>query len=307
MPDQKINIAIIGAGKISYSLTAAFIKAGFNISIIVSKEIESAKKLAKKFCINNYSDNLKDISFNNGLFFLTVPDNQIKIVSTNLSKLKLNFQKSIFIHLSGALDTIELNSLKNKKAQMASFHIMQTFPSRKTISIKNCYAGIETNNKKTKEFLFKFAKKLSLKPFEIKSTEKTFYHLAGVFVSNFLVGNIFNSEILFSGKDKKRADFFGMMTPIIQSTLMNIKSNGVSKALSGPVERGDVQTIKRHLEKLKTLEKEKQNHILNINYIAQSLSLLEVVKKKYGKLSPSHKEIKKFLEEEFQKYKLKLK
>ena len=147
---NKNNIAIIGAGKISYSLTDALIKNGFIVSIIVSKKIKSAKNLAEKFRINNFSNKLEDIPFNKGILFLSVPDNQIKIVSENLSKLKFDFPKSIFVHLSGALNISELYTLKKKKAQVASFHIMQTFPAKRIMDIINCYAAVKT-------LIFKFS------------------------------------------------------------------------------------------------------------------------------------------------------
>ncbi len=290
--NKKNNIAIIGAGKISYSLTSALIQAGFNISIIISKKKKSAESLAKKFHIKNYSNKLEDIPFKNGIFFLTVPDSQIRILSKDLSKLKLNFTNSIFIHLSGALDIFELKSLRIKKAKIASFHIMQTFPSKKIINIKKCFVAIETEDKITQKIIFNLAGKLFLKPVEIKSSEKTSYHLAGTIASNFLVGNIFNAELIFNSVFGKNKNFNNIINPIVQSTLKNIKKFGAVNSLSGPVERGDIQTIKMHLSSLK-----KRNKYLYFNYIIQSLNLLEIVKVKSNKLTESHIKIKNFLEE----------
>ncbi len=299
MPSPKTNIAFIGAGKISYSLSYALINSGYNISIVISRKKDSARKLARKFRIKNFSDRLEDIPFNSGILFLCVPDNQIKAVANKLSKLKINFPKSTFVHLSGALNASELSSLKKKNGQTASFHIMQTFPSKKIVSIKNCYAGIEVNNSNTKKLLFHLAKGLSLKTFEIKSEAKTFYHLAGVFASNFLVGNISNSEILFNYQRKDIYSILNIISPIIESTLLNIKKNGTANSLSGPVERGDVSTVKKHLKELS--RRSNKNIYLFLSYVVQSLNLLNVVKKKYGKLSREHTEIKRILNEELKK------
>jgi len=71
-----------------------------------------------------------------------------------------------------------------------------------------------------------------------------------------------------------------------------------SQALSGPIDRGDFYTIKKHLDELdQRIKKSKDVHLklLRKNYIVQSLSLLDVVKAKYGKLSRNHLEIKRFL------------
>ena len=77
-----------------------------------------------------------------------------------------------------------------------------------------------------------------------------------------------------------------------------------SKALSGPIDRGDIYTIRKHLDALEAeIRKSKSNHLILLkkNYIVQSLSLLEVVKAKYGKLSKNHQSIKKFLLDEFRR------
>ena len=172
------NIAVIGAGKISYSLISALKKKKFHIEIIVSKHLGSAKKLAHKFNIKKYSNRIEDISPKCDLYFLAVPDNQIKIVAESLSHLKLNFKNSLFVHLSGALDISLLSDLKNKKAKAASFHIMQTFPTKRIINIKDSYVAVETDNENVRQILFKIAKSLQLKPFELKTEKKAYYHAA---------------------------------------------------------------------------------------------------------------------------------
>jgi predicted short-subunit dehydrogenase-like oxidoreductase (DUF2520 family) len=295
------NVTIIGAGKIAYSLVPALIKSGYSIRVIISRKIESAKKLAVKFGVSKYSDNLEEISGSGGIVFLCIPDNQIKITAKKICGLKLRFSKYIFVHLSGALDISTLDALKKKKGLTASLHIMQTFPTKKPVPIKGCYAAVETDSKTARETLFNIAKDISLKPFKLNSEAKTFYHLAGVFASNFLVGNLYEAKKAFEKTGNKQIDFFEMIFPIVHATLDNIKKSGVVNALSGPVERGDIQTVKKHLTALKKDAARTKNYSMLINYIAQSLSLLEVAKKKHGKVSIELGEMKSFLLEEHAK------
>jgi predicted short-subunit dehydrogenase-like oxidoreductase (DUF2520 family) len=287
---KQSRIIIIGAGKIAYSLTAALIKSGYNVSSVISKNKTSAEKLAKKFKISFSSDKIKSLKKESQVFFLTVPDNQIEKIAKTLSKLDLDFQNSLFVHVSGALDISELKSLKKKKAGVASFHVMQTFPSTKVIDIANCSVAIEAEQKTVKDFLNKLAFDLYLKPFLLNPCNKIYYHLAGVFASNFLVGNLFSSEKMFQLSKKGKANFNDIINSIVYSTINNVKETGTSKALSGPIERGDYETIEKHLKALK--KKDKQ---LYKNYIIQSLNLLEVVKEKNGKLNKEQKRIKSLL------------
>ena len=297
MFSETSQISVIGAGKIAYSLCAALLKAGYNVNKVISRNKTSASKLSKRFKIPFSSDKLKSylpatrsLTQENKIFFLTVPDNQIKKAAKSLSKLNLDFNNSLFIHVSGALDTNELNSLKKKKANVASFHIMQTFPSTKIVDISGCTVAIEAEKKVVKDFLNKLALDLRLKPFLLKPGHKIYYHLAGVFASNFLVGNLYSSEKMFQLSKKGKANFNDTIESVVYSTINNIKDAGASKALSGPVERGDYETIEKHLKSLK--KKDKQ---LCKNYIIQSLNLLDVVKDKNGKLNEGQKKIKSLL------------
>ncbi len=206
-----------------------------------------------------------------------------------MSKLKLNFKNSLFIHFSGSEDISALKALHDKKANAAAFHIMQTFPSKKTVDIKNCYAAIEIKAKPVELFLNKLAVDLKLNPVEIDSNKKTLYHLAGVFASNFFTGNLYTSEFLLNKCTGNDINAQELLKPIINSTLLNIKNNGASGALSGPVQRGDIKTIKKHLSEIILLK----NRELKLSYITQSLNLLNLIKD--DDMKPEHSMIKELL------------
>jgi predicted short-subunit dehydrogenase-like oxidoreductase (DUF2520 family) len=289
------NVIIIGAGKIAYSIIPALQISGFVIRSIISRKIDSAKSLAVKTGTRHYTNKLNEINIDNGIVFLCVPDNQIKTVAEELSRLKLVFGNFIFVHLSGAQDISCLNSLKKKKGLTASLHIMQTFPSKRRISIKGCYSAVETGSKEAEKILFNLAMAVALKPFRLKSNAKVFYHLAGVFASNFLAGNLYSAGAVFNKTGNNNIDFFELISPIISSTLSNIKKSGSVNALSGPVERGDIQTIKTHLSVLKKDSLKTNNKSLLLSYIAQSLNLLEVAEKKHGGSDEIYKLIRELL------------
>lgn len=291
----KHKIAILGVGKLAYSLTSALVKSGYDVQCVVSRKLNSAKLLAKKFSIPHHSNSLEKIPGEINVFFITVPDGEIKKVAGKLTRLKRDFRKSICIHFSGVENISALKSLQKKGCLTGSLHIIRPFPSKNIVDIKNSPASIETENERAKEFLIRLCKKLKLKPHTITSNEKVFHHLAAVHSSNFLVGNLFNAISLISSKSNAPRDILKKTT---QSALDNVFKLSPAKALSGPIDRGDFYTIKKHIDELDSKIKSTKNHRLKFlrkNYIIQSLSLLEVVKAKYGKLNKSHIEIEKFL------------
>jgi predicted short-subunit dehydrogenase-like oxidoreductase (DUF2520 family) len=115
------------------------------------------------------------------------------------------------------------------------------------------------------------------------------------------VGNLYNAFSLISSKSNTPKDILKKTT---QSALDNVFNLSPAKALSGPIDRGDIYAIKKHLDALDMeIRKSKSYYVklLRKNYILQSLSLLEVVKVKYGRLNRNHHRIKKLLLEGFRK------
>ena len=149
----KHKIAIIGAGKLAYSLTSALIKSGYDVQIVISRKLSSAKSLANKFSIPHYSNSLKKIPDEVNVFFLTVPDGEIKNAADSLSRLKRDFNNSICIHFSGVENISALKSLEKKGCATGSLHIIRPFPSKNIVDIKNSPASIETKDKRAKVFL----------------------------------------------------------------------------------------------------------------------------------------------------------
>jgi predicted short-subunit dehydrogenase-like oxidoreductase (DUF2520 family) len=291
----KAKIAIIGAGKIAFSLTPALIKSGYEIQCVVSKNLSSAKSLAKKYSIPHHSNSLKIIPNEVNVFFLTVPDGEIKKTAETLTKTKKDFSDSICVHFSGVENISALKSLQEKNCAVGSLHIIRPFPSKSIVDIENSPASIEAEDKLAKTFLLHLCRKLKLNPHMIASDEKVFHHLAAVHSSNFLVGNLFNAFFLISSKNNPSKDILRKTT---QSALDNVFKLNPAKALSGPIDRGDIYTIKKHIEELDyKIRTTKDLHLKLIrkNYIIQSLSLLNVVKAKYGKLNNNHKRIEKYL------------
>jgi Uncharacterized conserved protein len=297
---KKDDLIIIGAGKISYSLAPAMIDAGYKIKSIISSKKKRAEELAFKLNIKEFSDNLESLNIKRGIFILAVPDNQIKITAERLSALKIDFPKSLIIHLSGSHDVSLLKSVALKKAHTASFHIMQSFPSRRRRNIKNSFSSIETLSREASEFLFKLSKDLKLNSFQLDSRNKVIYHLASIFASNFINAVLFQSQQLFDILGYKEYSFNDIFAPLYSSTIKNIKQTNPSKALSGPIERGDLVTIKKHIREIKRMSGKKPD-ILS-TYLLLSLSLLDASAVKSGKLN-SHAEIKELLLKELNKFK----
>jgi len=298
MVKSKYSAVIIGAGKIAWSAAAALRKNNITITSVISRNPDSARLLASKFKINHCTSDICSALPEADLYLLTVPDGKIKSVADKISGMGFDFSGKMFLHFSGVESSEILSSLAEKGGIVGSVHIMQTFPSREVIDISGCNAAVESFDKKYSKQVLSFARAIKLKPFLISSEGKTLYHLSGVLASNFTAGNFYIADKI-SGGNYNTAK---LLSGIAEKTIKNITVRGAVNSLSGPIERGDYRTIKRHIEALQAaLKTKKGTGSLLISYISQSLVLLELVKEKNGKLSPAHKKINKLLKEELQK------
>jgi predicted short-subunit dehydrogenase-like oxidoreductase (DUF2520 family) len=74
------------------------------------------------------------------------------------------------------------------------------------------------------------------------------YHAGAVTVSNYLVALIDHGLAFYQalGADKREA--LTAVLPLIKGTLANIERLGTTEALTGPIARGDAETVQGHLE-----------------------------------------------------------
>ncbi len=253
----KRSIVIIGAGKAGTMIGKRLFDAGYHISAVISRTKKSAKDLGLLLDADIFSDSISVIPAKTKLVMLAVPDLTIKHIANELSKSNLNFASLNVFHLSGSLSADELLPLKKKGTGVFSIHPYQTLtknPGSEKV-LENITYGIEGD----KECLIKaknIVRSLKGNAVIIPKKNKALYHLSAVFVSNFLITLINSSdkmlaEFVNDGKKRKK-----ILEPIIIQSVRNILNFNYEKILTGPVLRGDVNTVSRHLDTLDRFDKD---------------------------------------------------
>ena len=272
---MKKRVVFIGAGKVAWHLSHALHKEGYVISGISSRKRSSAKKLADKFGCD-FTIRSEKIDNNANIIFITTPDSEIEKVAQTLCKEQVLRKKQIVIHTSGLLGTKILDCVKNYGAFALSMHPTFSFSSR-TFS-KDILTGVWFVLEGDGESIRlgkRIVRDLGGQPLVIASKKKPLYHLALVFASNLFVGieDLAIDILIRCGIERK--DALKLIKPLVEVTQKNVWERGTQKALTGPIERGDVETIKRHLALLKRHKKS-----FDKTYKELSKHLLEMVEKK---------------------------
>jgi predicted short-subunit dehydrogenase-like oxidoreductase (DUF2520 family) len=94
-------------------------------------------------------------------------------------------------------------------------------------------------------------KELGGKAYAIRRQDKVAYHAWGTFASPLLTALLATTEHVAAAAGVNRREAKRRMLPILQQTLANYAALDAAGAFSGPIVRGDVETIRRHLRVLR--------------------------------------------------------
>lgn len=231
------NILIIGFGKTGSHLYYALQHSKLKIKLSIIKN--SRQKISNK-AVNDA-----------GIIFICTQDDKIGATVRSLLNTKTDLKGKIIAHTSGVHSSEELTLLK--KAETASFHPVQTFETKakgNSGRFKNIYIAIE-GTPKSCAALKKIAASIGSKAFIIDKKFKPLHHICCVISSNFLVTNLSYIEDIYRQKiGFNNLNFFNIYMPLIIQTLSNISLKGTGKALTGPVARNDIRTVKKHIDEL---------------------------------------------------------
>jgi predicted short-subunit dehydrogenase-like oxidoreductase (DUF2520 family) len=248
------KVSFIGAGVVGSTLARALHNNGYRIVSIVDRNGSSALALAKAVKCTKVGVIATDISPQTEILFLTVNDDEIKRLSIELAKQKRPLIKNILvIHCSGVHGVSVLDPLRRKGNKTAAMHPIQTFPhlgnpAKHLAHIKGIYYGIDAVGNSINQ-LEKIVADIGGKPIVITEDLKPLYHTACVFASNYLT-MFLNTISELSKNFELPAQWTEVFGPLMSTTMENVIKTSPSSALTGPIVRGDIDTIALHLDAL---------------------------------------------------------
>ncbi|MCI6691742.1 MAG: DUF2520 domain-containing protein [Clostridium sp.] len=274
-----MKIGFIGAGKVGFSMGKYLKDKGINVTGYYSRN-ENSSLEASLFTNTNQYKELKNLVEESDTIVISTPDDKILEVWNKIKNLSI---KNKFIcHLSGSLSSNIFSNISHYGAYGYSIHpifpISDKYNSYK--SLKNAFITIEGDRKYINEVKL-FIESLGNKTKVLEKSDKTLYHLASVISSNLIIGliNISLNYLKEYGFTEKEA--INALYPLIKENIEGINNKGVINSLTGPVERGDFNTINRHLLNIK--EEDKDIYISLSNKIL-SLALEKNKDRDYGKI-----------------------
>ncbi len=248
---MKPSFAIVGCGRVGTALGKNLINAGYALTGLSCKTMESAQRASSILKISNFTQDSLKITKDTDIVFITTPDGIIAKACDRISQ-KDGFSKNtVVLHCSGAHPSTILSSAKSCGAIIGSMHPLQSFTAESSgNTFKDVIVSTEGEAKAVKAAK-DVAEALGSISLTIKTDAKILYHAAAVVASNYLVTVQDLALKLIAEAGISGEDAFKVLNPLIKGTLSNIEKIGTTKALTGPIARGDVETVTRHISGIK--------------------------------------------------------
>ena len=278
---EKRRFALVGAGALGTALAVRLVERGYKPCAVLSRTEQSARRLAAHIDAPVASTHLADLPLDVRLVFCAVPDDLLSSVAEALADGRSDWSGCLVAHTSGALTAGELAPLRARGAATLSFHPMQTFPpGTPPEAFEDIYIGLEGTAEAVAQGMA-IAADLGATSVVIPSDKKALYHLAATCASNFLVTLIGIVGEILAGADVDEEARMPLIRPLVERTWRNLQEQLPGQALTGPIARGDRDTVAAHTEAL-------ADHLPHLRSIYTALTTETVhLAARSGHLSPA--------------------
>lgn len=271
-----MRAGIIGAGKVGFSLGKYLVEHGIPVTGYYSRNPASAKE-ASEFTETVFFENLADIVKDSDTLFITVPDGVIGDVWDDMGDLTVKGKN--ICHCSGSVSSAVFFNAEDRGAFRYSVHPLYAVSDRYSSwkDLGKAHITIEGSQAHLAETADVFRSLGNRVTIMENPEKKAIYHAAAVMVSNQMAALADLGAQLLTTCGFTREDAETALAPLITGNALKIGQVGPVEALTGPIERGDAQTVRKHLD---AMEEENLTEIREI-YEGLSRVLVEMAEKKH--------------------------
>ncbi|MBI2917974.1 MAG: DUF2520 domain-containing protein [Chloroflexi bacterium] len=242
------RLAFIGAGTVGTALAVRLAEQGYLVVAAASRSPASALALANRVPGCRTYPSLQEAAAAADLVFITTPDAAIGTVAA-----QLRWQNGqAVVHCSGSDSLDVLDAARRQGADVGAFHPLQSFASVEQAlrNLPRSTLALEASTPGLLETLRAMALALEGTPVVLGAGDKVLYHAAAVIACNYLVTLSKLATDLWGEFGVSRDEALRALLPLIQGTVNNLERVGLPNCLTGPIARGDLGTIEKHLSAL---------------------------------------------------------
>lgn len=240
------TLCIIGCGKVGKTLARLWhARQAFQVLDILNRSFESAQQacafIGGGTPVNTYAE-LRHAD----VYLIAAGDDQITACCDALAASGKLSERTVVFHCSGALTSDALISAVESRSAVASIHPIRSFadPQKVAEDFAGTYCGSEGDNTALACLTPAFDV-IGGCCVAIKRENKILYHAAAVFASNYLVTLIDVARQAYVEAGLAPDVALKLIAPLLSESASNAFRLGPATALTGPIARGDMDTVRR--------------------------------------------------------------
>jgi predicted short-subunit dehydrogenase-like oxidoreductase (DUF2520 family) len=247
------SVVVLGAGKVGLAVATLLRQAGLSIAAVTTRSRATVEKAAASLGARAGIDNASAVA-SGDIVLVTVNDDSVADVVAEVAASAGFCTGQLVLHTSGALSLSALAPAAEAGASIGCMHPLQSFATSEDAVrlIPGSTFGI-TPGPGALEAIEALVGVLGGHPVVVADESKALYHAAAVTASNYLVAveDLAVQLLVDAGFDKASA--LAALQPLVSGTADNIRGLGTTAALTGPIVRGDAETVRSHVDALRDL------------------------------------------------------
>ena len=243
---RRPTVSIVGCGRAGGSIALALKRTGYEVAAAWCKT-RGGRQRTQRLLNVPVLPSIADVAGSGDVVFVAVPDDAIAdVVDEVAAGIRAG---KVAVHTSGRVSVDALAPVEKADARAASVHPLQTLPDPTRGADALDGAGVAvTCDPRDRPLLVRLARAWGGRPFTLSDEDKTLYHAAAVFASNYVATSVWSALRLFERLGIPNAR--QLLAPLTQSAVGNITTMAPEKAMTGPVSRGDTETVLEHIQAL---------------------------------------------------------
>ena len=245
-----LRIGFIGAGRLGTALAWSFAQHDLSVVAVASMVPSDAQRLAASIAGCTVMGDGQQVVDGCDLVFVTTPDGAIADTAA-----QFRWRQGVAAVLcSGVTEVAALDHAARGGAMTGGFHPMQTFgdPAAAVRSLPGCTITIEAPEP-LNAALVAIAGRLECRINRLPPGMRGRYHAAAGYTSQFINALFAEAATIWQSWGATEEDAVRALLPLARGTLASIDAAGIAHGMPGPVSRGDVSSIEKHVAALSPL------------------------------------------------------
>lgn len=258
---KKLTVAIVGAGNVGSALAVSLHRSTYRVLEVVSRKAAASHRRARKLAASVDAEvvRLDEAELRSQVVWVCVSDSAIAAVARDLARTS-NWKGRVVFHSSGALTSDELGPLRKAGASVASVHPMMSFVRGSAPELAGVTFAIEGDTLAVRTAR-QIVRDLKGRELTIRKQDKALYHAWGAFASPLVIAELAAAEQVAAAIGISSLDARKTLAPMLRRTIENYIKHGPAAAFSGPIVRGDVETVRMHLSALKKVPRAREVYL----------------------------------------------